>query len=479
MSSQLRAGACDLERTSAPSSGQSFPGAVPRRVFVDATYTLGSGRHSGIERVVHNLRIGCHQRAIASGAQSATLLSFDGAFYEVGAKEKLALDRAASYQVDIIGNLPKPYGQILGPILELTGSDKLKKWLLPQPGHMGMFKLPHRWWYQHQLHKICQDAQRIEPTRGDLLILPDAYWARKDVWRAAAAARARGAMVAVVVYDLIPLSHPEFVGQRRTTRFAEYLRQVAVHADIILTISDTVRRELEATLPELMGDAPYCQHITPFPLGAEFSKSAGEPRPELAKLFEPGGQQNPYLMVAAFDPRKNHRYLLDAFDRFWESDPEQKLCLVGRVGSRCDDIVARIKAHPRLNKQLFTFHDLSDAELKHCYSHSRGVIFPSIVEGFGLPIVESLWAGQRTLASDTPIHREVGGDRCLYFDLSTPDSLVELLHQCQRSPHVLTPGRARPYTWSDCVDVFFNKCLEGYRQRFTDTAEQGPLARSA
>jgi alpha-1,2-rhamnosyltransferase len=426
------------------------------------------------------LRIGCGQRAAASGAETATLLGLDGAFYEVGQSEKRALDRAASYQVDIIGSLPKPYGQLLGPLLELTGSDKLKKWLLPAPGHMGMFKLPHRWWYKHQLHKICQEAQKVEPTRGDLLILPDAYWARKDVWRAAAAARARGAMVAVVVYDLIPLSHPEFVGQRRTTRFADYLRQVASHADLILTISDTVRRELAATLPELMGDAPYCKEIASFPLGAEFSQTGGQPRSELARLFGTDCQQNPYLMVAAFDPRKNHRYLLDAFDRFWETEPEQKLCLVGRVGSRCDDIMARIKSHPRLGKQLFTFHDLSDAELKHCYRFGRGVIFPSIVEGFGLPIVESLWHGQRTLASDTPIHREVGGDRCLYFDLSTPDSLVELLHHCQRTPHALTPpsGRARPHTWSDSIDVFSNKCLEAYQQRFA-TPDTQPLARSA
>ncbi len=92
--------------------------------------------------------------------------------------------------------------------------------------------------------------------------------------------------------------------------------------------------------------------------------------------------------MAAFDPRKNHRYLLDAFDLLWQRIPDPsarpKLCLVGRVGGRCHEIIERIKHHPLLNRNLFAFHDLNDAELQYCYQQCRGVIFPSIVEGFGL-----------------------------------------------------------------------------------------------
>ncbi len=86
--------------------------------------------------------------------------------------------------------------------------------------------------------------------------------------------------------------------------------------------------------------------------------------------------------------------------------------MVGRVGWLCEDILIQLEKHTRRNRELFVFHDLSDAELQYCYSSSRGVIFPSIVEGFGLPIVEALWHGQKTFASDTPIHREVGRNDC-------------------------------------------------------------------
>lgn len=457
-------------RSSEPKSAGSCQGSLaPKRILVDATYTLVSGRHSGIERVVNNLRVGSKNLVERIGSEVESLLCFEGDFYRVGDREENLLSRVAATQADVTGCLPGIYRRIVQPLIGATRSVKLRQWFLPEPGHLGVFKLPHRYWNRRALKGICGRSQKIEPEQGDLLVLPDAYWARKEVWRAAESARARGAFVAVLVYDMIPLTHPEFVGQRRTQRFGEYLRQVATQADLILTISETVRRELMATLPKLMGEevaAEYCKNIESFPLGAEFSESQGKLRPELVPMFESRPSECPYLMVAAFDPRKNHRYLLDAFDLFWQTHPYRKLCLVGRVGSRCEDVMERIRNHPRLGKQLFSFHDLSDGELQYCYRHARGVIFPSIVEGFGLPIVESLWHGQRTFASDTPIHREVGGENCQYFDLASPESLVQLLTECENRAHVRLRAASlvRPYSWSQSTQIFFDHCLSAYQQ---------------
>ncbi len=284
-----------------------------------------------------------------------------------------------------------------------------------------------------------------------------------------AAARSRGAYTAVVVYDLIPLTHSHFVGERRTRRFAEYLKEVATHADMIVAISATVRQQLEATLPELMAGQPYCQNICDFPLGAEFRQAATETivRDDLLDLFDGERDENPYLTVAAFDPRKNHRYLLDAFDLLWQriTDPAKrpKLCLVGRVGGHCGEIIQRVKHHPLRGSHLFAFHDLNDAELAYCYQQCRGVIFPSIVEGFGLPIVEAMWHRAPVMASDTSIHREVGGDSCQYFDLASPASLAHML-QARQDPANETqmPSMALPYSWQQSAEIFYHQCLEGY-----------------
>lgn len=498
MSSQFRSSAHDLERT-IPTWRSETPersrearrewemlrarGVLPGRLLIDATYTLGSSRRSGIERVVHNLVD--HGLALAGGSQvpAAALMNMHGQFYEMGAEQQSHLDRLLNTQSDILASMPKLYQRMVTSLLSGTTSSKLKNWLLPEPGHMGMFKLPYRYWYRASMQRICKSAKPILPGHGDLLVLPDAYWARKEIWPGVEAARQRGAYTAVVVYDLIPLSHSHFVGERRTRRFEEYLKQVATHADMILAISSTVRRELEETLPELMAGQPYCQKICDFPLGAEFPtrQAAAEPklRDDLLDLFEGERQENPYLTVAAFDPRKNHRYLLDAFDLLWQrvTNPAErpKLCLVGRVGGRCSEIIERIKHHPLLGRNLFAFHDLNDAELQYCYQQCRGVIFPSIVEGFGLPIVEAMWHRAPTMASDTPIHREVGRDNCQYFDLASPASLTDMLQtQLNAAGELSLPTITRPHSWQESAEIFYRQCLEGYAATQTQ-----PLSRSA
>ena len=219
-------------------------------------------------------------------------------------------------------------------------------------------------------------------------------------------------------------------------------------------------------LPTLCGDAAYCRDIRSFELGAELDAAQGELRSQAKELFAPN-VANPYLMVATFDPRKNHRYLLQAFEQLWKVRPDIKLCLIGRVGWMCEDLLIELDRHPRKNQQLFIFHDLTDSELQFCYRNSRGVVFPSIVEGFGLPIVESLWHGQKTFASDTPIHREVGREDCSYFDLADPQSLVTSILDWESQ---MAEGRPQlpmrqPLAWSESNLQLFNHCLDAFQTR--------------
>jgi glycosyltransferase involved in cell wall biosynthesis len=123
----------------------------------------------------------------------------------------------------------------------------------------------------------------------------------------------------------------------------------------------------------------------------------------------------------------------------------------------------RISQHPLLNQRLFLFSDLSDAELQHCYRGARGVIFPSVVEGFGLPIVESLWFGKRTFVSDTPIHREVGEEDCCYFDLEDPHSLVSEIVRWESEVnvgHELDLPTRKPTGWRASTEQLMEHCLQ-------------------
>ncbi|MEQ1890587.1 MAG: glycosyltransferase [Alphaproteobacteria bacterium] len=134
-----------------------------------------------------------------------------------------------------------------------------------------------------------------------------------------------------------------------------------------------------------------------------------------------------YLIVSTVEPRKNHAYLLDAFDLLWDQGYDISLIIAGRIGWKVKDLVARIMTHSQYGKRLFLLSDLTDQEVVYCYRHAKMLVFPSIVEGFGLPIVESLSNRLPVLASDTPVHREVGKNQIGYFDLSNPRHLSDTI----------------------------------------------------
>lgn len=451
---------------------------LPSRIFIDSSYTATSGRCSGIERVVVSLQrelslitqrynANCQPNSEtpsnidSNRTELIPVISVDGSFVALGEKEKKQLDGPTQMRANLLAFMPPTYDKFSSLLCSLIPLKQLRTWLRPEAGHLGIFKLPHNIYNRMARKTLALNGGKAKPQQGDLLILPDAYWGKTTVWKAAEKARKHGAKVAFVLYDLIPLTHPEFVGERRHQNFKHYLRNVLRHADIVMAISDTVRQQVVDLLDEYCDPGSAPPLVRAFTLGAEFNERSGSIRPEIESLFTPTINSNPYLMVATFDPRKNHPFLLDAFDRLWANGSTEKLCFIGRVGSLCDDLMDRIDQHPEKNKKLFVFHDIQDGELQHCYRCSKGVVSPSIVEGFGLPIIESLWHNKRTLVSDTPIHREVGGQRCEYFSLDNEDSLVTLLQtspkNSQQSP---TPrGLFEIPTWSDSAKSLLESCL--------------------
>lgn len=454
----------------------------PRRLLIDATFTVASGKNSGIERVVCNILRETRSIRTARKGHFAglplpqMLISQGGRFYEVDDVYLEDCRRLGAKHANVLGSTSRLYQSIARLICRSSRLQRLQKWLLPTAGHLGIFKLPHSWESSASRRALAARQRPIEFQADDLLLLPDAYWInrlRSSVWPGARRARKQGAFVATVLYDLIPLTHPQFVGEKRRVAFLDYLLKAASNSDLLLTISKTVRDQVQDFLPtlEYKGSGTLCREVRPFTLGAELRVSTGEVRPHVLAPFD--HDTPPYLMVATFDPRKNHQYLLDAFDLLWRERQDVRLCLVGRIGARCDDIVARVRSHPLLGSRLFLFDDLSDAELQHCYRNSRAVVFPSIVEGFGLPIVEALWFGKKTFASDTPIHREVGGEDCVYFSLARPASLVQEIVQWERGLEQAVAGRGAVPTqsartavdWQGSTAELLSHCLTLMQQR--------------
>jgi glycosyltransferase involved in cell wall biosynthesis len=443
--------------------------STPNRIFVDASFTLSSGKNTGIERVVRSILVESSQ---VCDVPLTTVFSHRNHFYAVDSNREKVLARPRDFQGNAMAHLPQWYKSFASTVCRLLPFRSLKKWLMPYAGHLGMFKIPHLWFESYCRRQAATADNLVSPGAGDIVLLPDAYWTEEQVWGAARQARQRGAFIATLIYDLIPMTHPEYVGERRRVSFVEYFRNVASHSDLIITISDTVRSEVEEQLPRLCSGQHYCQNVRGITLGAELAESHGPIRQNIREIFADDGDNNPYIMVGSFDPRKNHAFLLDAFERLWKSGSQRRLCFIGRVGALSRDIVERMYSHAEFGKRLLTFHDLTDCELHHCYRQSRGVLMASTVEGFGLPIVEALWHGKKTFVSNTAIHREVGGQYCEYFDLADPIHLTRLIDAWEDrllDGASLNPVNYRPVSWRESVALLFDACLSEFARHSTPT----------
>lgn len=455
------------------------------RITLDASHTASSGKNTGIERVVRNLSTHLPEVAVELGLPTPrTATHIRGHFYPIDAPQRKSFDRLARWESYATDFVPSWVQAIPVGVSRCLPFPKLRKWISPAPSHLGAYKLPHHACQVVTEYSRALRGEPVSPSPHEILIMPDAYWTKRDIWETVAKHRNAGTYVATIIYDLIPLTHPQFVGKKRTIKFRGYLEQVIRHSDIIIAISKTVAEDVKRYIQENMANEPgICTRVESFCLGAEIKQPTGDVRPLVEAIFAPEDSSSPYLMVASFDPRKNHEQALDAFEMLWRDDSKVKLCFAGRAGASCGELLDRIHNHPELNSKLFVFHDMNDAELQVAYQNCSGVLLPSMVEGFGLPIVESLWHGKKTFASDTPIHREVGGDQCEYFELHSPEALARAIHAWEESrcrPETQhcsrmdtgSHGLMQPFTWEQSASQLIEVVLQNYYNHHSTAVAQ-------
>ncbi|ARU86608.1 glycosyl transferase [Pseudomonas sp. M30-35] len=287
----------------------------------------------------------------------------------------------------------------------------------------------------------------LECRKGDQLLLLDSSW-HADFFPLAERLKREGVGIISVVYDLIPLTHPQFCDAGLVKVFDRWFDWIAQTADGYIAISSTISKQVQAEVTRRIGDARAdSRWFDHFHLGSELDLVVANKKLEskLLKLFD--GDAPVYLMVSTIEPRKNHAYLLDAFERLWQKDSPACLCIIGKVGWKCDALIERIESHPELNQRLFMFNDLDDAGLEYAYNHSRALVFPSYVEGFGLPLVEAMQRGLPAMASAIPVFEEIGGGYMAYFELDRPESLVELVETFEQTGRFPAAQDLQQWSW--------------------------------
>lgn len=165
----------------------------------------------------------------------------------------------------------------------------------------------------------------------------------------------------------------------------------------------------------------------------------------------------PYVLyVGTIQPRKNINTLIRAFTLFNKTHPEYNLVITGKKGWLFDEIFKEARDLYLNNKIVFTGF-VSDEELVYLYQHAFCFVLPSLYEGFGIPLLESMSFGAPAISSYAASLPEVGGEAALYFDPLDQKDLagkLEMLHTDKKLRRDLIQKgteRIKQFSWTTCA----------------------------
>jgi glycosyltransferase involved in cell wall biosynthesis len=174
------------------------------------------------------------------------------------------------------------------------------------------------------------------------------------------------------------------------------------------------------------------------------------------------GLDRPYaLVVSTIELRKNHALLVDAWQVLLARhgpDAVPSLVFAGREGPLSHDLMQRLRATSNLGGHVILRPSSSDAEIAALYRGCSFTLFPSLYEGWGLPVAESFTFGKPCLASNATSVPEVGGDLASYFDPLDLSATIACLEAILGDPAGLADWEAeirrdfRPTPWSHTAE---------------------------
>jgi glycosyltransferase involved in cell wall biosynthesis len=148
------------------------------------------------------------------------------------------------------------------------------------------------------------------------------------------------------------------------------------------------------------------------------------------------------LFVGTIEPRKNLTRLLAAFETIHAEGLSDGLVIVGKRGWLYGDFFARLEKSPAQDAVLCPGY-VPDEDLPAVYAGAQGLVFPSLYEGFGLPVLEAMACGTPVVASNASSIPEVGGDATLYFDPPDVEAMVEAIRRLLRDTDLQDHMRVR------------------------------------
>lgn len=318
---------------------------------------------------------------------------------------------------------------------------------------------PENWERRAFAREVWEEV--VSSLEPDLLIVSSLFEGAEDDAVSSIPA-GRNYTVATICYDLIPLIYSQHYLLHPGMR-TYYRQQIEAlrHSDFLLAISQSAADEAVQLLRY-----PRERVIN---IGAAVDTNFTDaPELDLAQRF---GISRPYLLyVSAFEIRKNHKGLIEAYASLARDiRGEHQLVLGGGVGAT--ESLRSIAGECGLEDDEIIFTgSVSDAELSALYAQSKAVAFPSWHEGFGLPILEAMMFGKAVISSNRSSMPEVVGMAEALFDPFNTREMAGLIERVltdadfRRALEDNAPKRVAQFKWERSAELALNFLEKGVEQ---------------
>ena len=312
------------------------------------------------------------------------------------------------------------------------------------------------------LETQTEDRQFFQLPRGSVYLSLGLDWNYKDMAQLYRIKKAQDLKMLLFCYDIIPIRLPHLCVADVSRQFAHYFVDLAWCADLILCISRSSQRDLTAFLHTMSVPLPRTEFIR---LGADIlpgQSQAGQVSEGVARYT-----REPYILfVSTIERRKNHEILYRAYSRLAEEGLALPLLIfVGMSGWGVGELHADLALDPRTKGRIHALNHVNDVELAYLYQRASFTVYPSLYEGWGLPVAESLSYGKFCLCSNTSSLPEVGEDWVEYLDPWDLPAWVERLRHYITHPEDVAVHNARiaaeyqPHPWRSTAEAIYTHAL--------------------
>lgn len=213
-----------------------------------------------------------------------------------------------------------------------------------------------------------------------------------------------------VIHDLTPINYPAYHDRFSHIMHKLLMPGILSRADSIICNTIHTKKDIQSYQPEL--------NTAIYPIYPKLAlEEIDELKPDSAEYL---------LTIGTIEPRKNYVTLLKAFEKIGNQKSNLELVIIGKDGWKNEVFFSTLNKHPHRDRiHIKGYMDRSEmiSMIKHC----KLFVFPSLYEGFGIPIVEAMHFGKALVLSDIPTSKEIADDAAEFFPAASHDALAETI----------------------------------------------------